>query len=102
MKIKIKPTMLWNEAPDTIGVEDLRKILGIGKNQANAIFNIKDFPRIPGGGLKAEKEVAKLYIQGFKIKDNQKNTLEYLILQELRKLNQKFTNEGVESFEEIN
>lgn len=88
MKRKLKPTMKWNEAPDVVGVEELMKILGVGRNQASEIFNKKDFPRLPNVGLKADKEIARLYLQGFRIKENQKNTIEYMILLELRKINQ--------------
>ena len=97
MKRKLKPSMTWEEAQDTIGVEELMKILGVGKNQASDIFNAKGFPKIDGAGLKADKEAARLYLQGFKIKENQKNTLEYMILLELKKLNRQFEQqEGVE------
>lgn len=89
MKKKTVSTMTWENAPDTIGVEDLMKLLGVGKNCASNIFNSKGFPKIEGVGtsLKADKEAVRLFIQGFKIKENQKGTLEYMILLELKKLN---------------
>ena len=90
MKVKLKPTMSWEEASDIIGVEELMKIMGIGEPRASKIFNSKDFPRIPGAGLKADKEAVRLYLQGFKIKENQKNAMEYMILLELRQIRQLF------------
>lgn len=90
MKKKKKSTMTWENAPDTVGVEELMEILGIGKNSASNIFNEKDFPKIKGIGtaLKADKEVARLYFQGFKIKENPKIAIDYMILAELKKMNE--------------
>ena len=94
-------TMTWEEAPDTIGVEELMSILKIGKNYASNIFNSKGFPRIEeiGTSLKADKEAARLYIQGFKIKENPKSAMEYMILQELKKINRQIEKEGIEKNE---
>lgn len=91
-KARNQPTMTWEEAPDVIGVEELMKILGIGKNYSSIIFNKKDFPKIDGIGtsLKADKQVARMYIQGFSIKQNPKLCIEQMILLELRKLNNNF------------
>lgn len=90
-KRKKKPTLSWDEAPDIIGVEELAEILGVGIGKASDLFNKKDFPKLPGGeGLKADKEAARLFIQGFKIKENPKTSMEYLILLELKKLNNNF------------
>lgn len=95
-KAKTSTTMTWEEAPDTIGVEELKLILKIGKNHASDIFNSKGFPKIEGIGtsLKADKEAARLYIQGFKIKENPKNAMEYMILQELKKINKQMEKVG--------
>ena len=102
MKVKLEPTLSWEEAPDTIGVEELMKLLGIGKSQASKILKRNDFPRIPDAGLKADKEATRLYFQGLKVKENQKNTTEYMILLELQKLNRKISDlEGVKSNEEV-
>ncbi len=84
-KAKKKPTLKWEDAPDTIGVEELMEILGIGRGQASNIFNSKGFPKIPDAGLKADKEVARLFLQGVKIPENQKG-IDYLILLELKKI----------------
>ena len=91
MKTKKNSTMTWEDAPDTIGVEELMQILGIGKNYASNIFNNKEFPKIDGIGnsLKADKEAARLYIQGFKIKGNFKNSTEYMILLELKNIKEQ-------------
>lgn len=89
-KSKKIPTMTWDEAPDTIGVPELMEILGIGIGQAGNIFNTKGFPKIPGKtSLKADKEAARLFIQGIKIKENSKSAIDYMILLELKKLNNK-------------
>ncbi len=90
-KAKKKPTMTWEEAPDTIGVLELMEILGIGIGQASDIFNTKGFPKVPGKtGLKADKEAARLFIQGIRIKENSKSAIDYMILLELKKLNNYF------------
>lgn len=79
--------------PEIITPEDLSKILGIGKENARNIFRKKDFPKIPNSIIgnigKADKEMAKLYIQGIKAKDNSKDNTLNLILLELKKLNDK-------------
>lgn len=94
MKKKKQSTMTWENAPDTIGVEELMDILGVGKNYASDMFKSKGFPRIQGIGtsLKADKEAVRLFIQGFKVKENPKSTMEYMILLELKKLNEKLSN----------
>ena len=100
------PTMTWEDAPDTICPEDLSKILGIGIVNARNLFDKPDFPKIPKSDIgnigKADKEVVRLYIQGVKVKENNKNVLEYMILQELRKINQNFKyGKEVEDDEEM-
>lgn len=93
--------MTWEEAPDIIGVVELQEILGIGKNNASDIFNSKGFPKIEciGTSLKADKEVARLFIQGIKVKENPKVTMEYMILLELKKLNEQIQKKGIKEFE---
>lgn len=94
MRVENKPKMTWEQAPDTICPEDLSKILGIGIIGARNLFDKPDFPKISKSDIgnigKADKEVARLYIQGVKVKENNKNVLEYMILQELKKLNENF------------
>lgn len=103
MRVKKQATMTWESAPDTVGVKELMAILGIGKNNAGALMNEKDFPRLPGigVGLRADKEMARLYIQGFKVKDNPKITMEYMILTELKKINELIKKRGMITNEEI-
>lgn len=91
-KVKINPTMTWDEAPDTITPVELAKILGIGEPGARQKFDEKNFPRIPGLGniRKADKNVARLYIQGISIKENLKEALNGMLLFEIKKLNNNF------------
>lgn len=89
MRKKKEPSMTWEEAPDTIGPEELAKILGIGEPGARNKFDEKGFPRIPGLGnlRKADKNAARLYIQGINLKTNQKDSIIGLLLFEIKKLN---------------
>lgn len=90
MRGECKPTMTWKEAPDTISPKELAKILGIGINNARNIFDKPDFPKISKADIgnigKADKEAARLYIQGIKIKNNSKEALLSMIYFELRKI----------------
>lgn len=83
--------MSWDEAPDVITPLDLAKILRIGEAAARNKFKEKGFPIIENLGVtpRAEKEAVKLYLQGIKIKENSKEGLLYMILQELRKQNKE-------------
>lgn len=91
-KMKLKSTMTWEDAPDTITPVELAQILGIGENAARQKFDEKGFPRIPGLGniRKADKNAARLYIQGINIKENQKEAINSMLLFELKKLNNNF------------
>lgn len=105
MRIKKKSVITWEDAPDTITPKELSDILGIGLDSARKIFKEKDFPNIPesviGNIGKADKEVARLYIQGIKIKNNTKEDIFKLIYMELRKINLKLdTKNCVESKKE--
>lgn len=114
MKKKLEPSMTWDEAPDTITPIELAKILGIGEPGARRKFDEKGFPRIEGLGTnrKADKQAARLYLQGINIKTNQKDAITGLLLFELKQLNtnlQKVRNERnfidldrMESFSEGN
>lgn len=97
MRGESKSTMKWENAPDTITPKDLSAILGIGIEGARAIFDKEDFPKISkkdiGNIGKADKEAARLYIQGVKIKANRKETLLSMIYFELKKLNSKINTE---------
>ena len=94
MNVKKEITMVWEEAPDTITPEMYAQIRGIGTQTARNIFNSKGFPRIEGAGAKpiAEKIAVQLYDMGLNPKQNQKQSIEYLILLELKKLNKKGSN----------
>ena len=105
MRVENKPTMTWEEAPDTISPKELSQILGIGIISAINLFDKPDFPKIPKSDIgnigKADKEVAILYIQGVKLKESNKTVVEYMILQELKKLNENFkSRKEVEEIEE--
>lgn len=91
MRVDNKPTMTWDEAPDTISPKELSKILGIGIVSARNIFDKPDFPKIPKSDIgnigRADKEAARLYIQGVKIKNNPKETILSMIYFELKRMN---------------
>ncbi len=96
----ILPTLTWKDAPDTINPEILSKILGCSKKTAEKYFNEKDFPLLDKLGLKADKEATRLYIQGFRIKQNPKNCAEQLILLELKKINSNLEERSLKVNEE--
>ncbi len=100
MRVETKATMKWEEAPDTITPKDLAAILGIGIEGARAIFDKDDFPKISkkdiGNIGKADKEVARLYIQGINVKTHPKESLLTMIYFELKKLNSKTDQEAEE------
>ena len=100
MRVEAKATMKWENAPDTITQKDLAAILGIGIEGARAIFDKDDFPKISkkdiGNIGKADKEVARLYIQGINVKTHPKETLLTMIYFELKKLNSKTDQEAEE------
>lgn len=87
---KIFSTLRWDDAPDTVTPEIVSSILGCSKKTAEKYFGENDFPCLDKIGLKADKEAARLYFQGFRVKQNPKNCTEQLILLELKKLNSKF------------
>lgn len=91
MRVETKTTMTWEEAPDTISPKELAKILGVGIVSARNIFDKPDFPKISKSDIgnigRADKEAARLYIQGVKIKNNPKESILSMIYFELRKLN---------------
>ena len=77
---KIDSSLTWKEAPDTVDHITVAKILGCSPNTASKYFHEKDFPLLDKIGLKADKEAARLYFQGIKIKQNPKLNLDYLML----------------------
>lgn len=92
MQNDIRPTMTWDEAPDTIDYMDLSKILGVCPEIAKNKFDERGFPKISGLGTKrkADKEAAKLYIQGLYDKGNLRDSRQNLILLELKKITSNF------------
>ena len=81
MRVKGKIKMSWEEAPDIITPGDLAKIL-----------DEPDFPKISkdiiGNIGRADKEAARMYIQGVKInKNNTKESLLGMIYYELKRIN---------------
>lgn len=99
MRVENTPRMTWDEAPDVISPKELADILGIGIASARKIFDKPDFPKISKSDIgnigKADKEAAKLYIQGIKIKNNSKEALLSMIYFELKKINSKIDIEGI-------
>ena len=89
MNVKQEITMTWGEAPDTITPEIYAKIRGISPQTARNLFNTKGFPRIEAAGSRqiAEKTAVQLYDMGINPKENPKQSIEYLILLELKRLN---------------
>ena len=92
--------MTWEEAADTITPEDLSKILGIGIISARNIFDKKDFPKVSkydiGNQGRADKEAARLYLQGIKVKEQPQASLLNLIYMELKKLNKNLENNKID------
>ena len=86
MQKQIKPTLNWEDAPDTIDYNDLAKILGVCSDTAKDIFDDRQ-----GLGVKrkADKDIAKLYLQGLYSPETVRDTRQNLILIELQKINEK-------------
>ena len=72
MAIK-KPTITFQELPETISPLDYAEWRGIGENKAREIFNSKGFPRLQGTGVKqlADKRAVLLYELGLKPEEKQ-------------------------------
>lgn len=88
----IKPTKTWDDVADTVDVKDVSEILGCNLKTATAYFKEKDFPLLDRIGLKADKTAARMYFQGFKIKQNPKLCIEQMIYMELQKNNKLLEN----------
>ncbi len=89
MNVKKESTMNWEEAPDTITPEIYAKIRGHSVQWARNKFNEKNFPRIDGGKQIADKTAVRLYDMGIEVKNQTKQGIDYLILLELQKINEK-------------
>ena len=72
MQIK-RPTITFQDLPETISPLDYANWRGIGENKAREIFNSKGFPRIQGTGVKqlADKRAVLLYELGLKPEEKQ-------------------------------
>ena len=72
MQIK-RPTLKYEDLPETITPFDYANWRGIGENKAREIFNSKGFPRIQGTGVKqlADKRAVYLYDLGLKEEEKQ-------------------------------
>lgn len=68
---KKKPTKNYEDLNDTITPYDYAEWRGVGENIARNIFNMKDFPRIKGTGVKqiADKRAVYLFELGLKEED---------------------------------
>ena len=64
------------------------KIRGHSENWARERFSEKNFPRLDSGKMIADKTAVRLYDMGIIEKDNPKQSIEYLILLELQKINE--------------
>ena len=91
LNVKKEITMTWDEAPDTITPEVYAQIRGISPQKARDLFNTKGFPRLESAGNKqlVDKTAVRLYDMGINPKANQKTSIEFLILLELQKINER-------------
>ena len=94
MNVKKEITLTWDEAPDTINPDMYAQIRGISPQKARDLFNTEGFPRLESVGNKqlADKTAVRLYDMGINPKSNQKTSIEFLILLELKKLNERKEN----------
>lgn len=94
MNVKKEITMTWEEAPDTITPETYAQIRGISPQKARDFFDTKGFPKLESTGNKklADKTAVRLYDMGINPKTNAKTSIEFLMLLELQKLNERMEN----------
>ena len=81
--------MNWQEAPDTITPEIYAQIRGHSIKWARERFNERNFPKIESGKQIADKTAVMLYDMGINIKNNPKQGVDFLILLELKKINER-------------
>lgn len=89
MNVKKEVEMNWEDAPDTITPEIYAKIRGHSEQWARDRFNERDFPKLESGKQIADKTAVRLYDMGINIKNNPKQGIEFLMLLELQKLNER-------------
>lgn len=88
MNVKKKQTITWETAPDTLTVAEYAEVSRFGKGKAKENFEKSDFPRLEAGNKQlVDKNAARLYNMGISTKTCKKESLDYLILLELQKLN---------------
>ena len=97
MNVKKEVEMNWEDAPDTISPEIYAKIRGKSPQWARDRFNKKDFPKLESGKQIADKTAVRLYDMGINIKNNPKQSIDFLMLLELQKLNERI---GVNKWKE--
>lgn len=93
MKIKVS-TQKWEDLPEVITPLDYAAVLGIGEHKARETFNSKNFPRVPGTGIKqlAYRDAARAYSEGktnFSKTNNNDEVVE--LLTEIKELLTTFT-----------
>ncbi|MCI8486822.1 MAG: hypothetical protein HFJ20_07195 [Clostridia bacterium] len=88
MNVKYESSLNWEDAPDTITPDIYAKIRGRSPQWARDKFNEKNFPKLDGKLLLADKTAVRLYDLGINIKNQTKQGIEFLILLELQKLNE--------------
>lgn len=89
MNVKKEVEMNWEDAPDTITPEIYAKIRGHSEQWARDKFNEKNFPKLESGKQIADKTAVRLYDMGINIKNNPKQSIDFLMLLELQKLNER-------------
>lgn len=89
MNTKKEITMNWEDAPDTITPEIYARIRGHSTKWASERFKRRDFPKIESGKQIADKTAVMLYDMGINIKNNPKQSIEFLMLLELKKMNER-------------
>lgn len=72
MQVK-RPTLKYEDLPETITPLEYAEWRGIGESKAREIFNSKGFPRIKGTGVKqlADKVAVRLYELGLEPEEKQ-------------------------------
>lgn len=91
MNVKKEVEMNWEDAPDTITPEIYAKIRKHSVQWARDRFNKNDFPKLESGKQIADKTAVKLYDMGINIKNNPKQSVDFLILLELQKINERIS-----------
>lgn len=87
MNVKKTPTLTWDKAPDTLTIDEYAEVSRIGKATARLNFDKEDFPKIDAGNRQlVDKTAARLYNMGISTKQCKKETIDYLILLELKKI----------------